>query len=228
MLPRTGDASPRVWEADMSAAASPDIDWVRELTGEGRVQDDAVRRLHGLLVAMARREACRRGPRFGIVGPELDDLAQQAADDALLHVVAKVATFRGESKFTTWAYSFVIFELSAKLGRHYWRRPTVSMDATRWELLPERFAPGPAEDSVYRELLEAVRRAVEHELTPHQRLLFVAIVLNGVPLDAMVARLGTTRGAVYKTVFDARRKIRANLVANRYLDTDSGGTSRHE
>jgi RNA polymerase sigma-70 factor (ECF subfamily) len=66
--------------------------------------------------------------------------------------------------------------------------------------------------------------AVEEELTPRQRQIFVAIVVAGVPLDALVAEFGSSRGAIYKTMFDARRKLRAALVANGYLDHD---TARH-
>ena len=68
-----------------------------------------------------------------------------------------------------------------------------------------------------RELAAAVRHAIDQTLTDYQRRLFAAVVLNGVPLDAVVAHLGTNRNAVYKAIFDARRKIRAFLVANGYL-----------
>jgi RNA polymerase sigma-70 factor, ECF subfamily len=85
--------------------------------------------LHGTLVRIAQGEVCRRGPRLRVTGPELDDLAYQAAADALVAITGKLGQFRGESRFTTWAYKFVIFEVSAKIGRHFWRPPGVPLDA---------------------------------------------------------------------------------------------------
>jgi len=85
--------------------------WVRALAGPGPRREAALARLHELLVRIARGEAARRGPRLAITGPELDDLAFQAAADALVAITGKLGQFRGESRFTTWAYKFVIFEV---------------------------------------------------------------------------------------------------------------------
>src|SRR5260370_748891 len=131
----------------------------------------------------------------------------------------------GGSRFTTWAYRFVIVEVSAKRGRQFWRRPDVRLGAADWEQLPGRFGLEPAQEAGWRDLLAALRRAVDTDLTARQREVFVAIVLNGVPLDAVAARLGSTRNAVYKMMFDARRKLRAVLAANGYLDDDDSGRS---
>ena len=195
-------------------------EWLRTLAGASPVRDAALARLHGMLVRIALTEAGRRGPRLRIAGPELEDLAYQAAADALLAITAKLSQFRGESRFTTWAYKFVIFEISAKLGRHFWRHPSVPLDAEDWDRLPDQFGLEPERETEWRDLVAALRRAVDTELTPRQRAIFVALVLNGVPLDALVARLGSNRNAIYKMLFDARRKLRAALVANGYLDHD--------
>ena len=173
-----------------------------------------------MLVRAGRREVARRGPHQHITGPELEDLAYQAAADALLAITQKMGQFRGESRFTTWAYKFVVFEVSAKIGRHFWRNPAWSLDAGDWDRLPDRFGFGPAWESEWRDLLGAVRRAVETELTARQREVFVAIVLNDVPLDALVIKLGSNRNAIYKVMFDARRKLRAALVADGYLNDE--------
>ena len=170
-----------------------------------------------MLLRAARAETRRRSGQLRISGPELDDLAHQAAADAVVAVIAKIGEFRGESRFTTWAYKFVIFEVSAKIGRHFWRQPRVPMEAADWERLPDRFGLDPARESEWRDLARALRQAVEEELTEHQRRVFIAIAVNGVPLDALVAELGSSRNAIYKTMFDARRKLRACLVANGYL-----------
>jgi RNA polymerase sigma-70 factor, ECF subfamily len=153
-----------------------------------------------------------------VTGAELDDLAHQAAADAMVAILGKLGEFRGESKFTTWAYKFVMFEVSAKVGRHFWQRPTVPMEPEDWERLPAVFGFDPAERSESRELFEALRHAVEHDLTARQRQIFVAIVVRGVPLDALVIELGTNRNAIYKTMFDARVKLRVALAAKGFLE----------
>jgi RNA polymerase sigma-70 factor (ECF subfamily) len=193
--------------------------WVGDLSGPRLVREQALARLHELLLRIARGELRRRNGQHPITGPELDDLAHQAAADALLAITGKLSGFRGESRFTTWAYRFVILEVSTKLGRHFWQRPTVALEASDWDRLPDRFGMGPAGHAQWRGLVDALRRAVEEELTERQREVFVAIVLNGVPLNALVVRLGSNRNAIYKTMFDARRKLRAALAANGYLTT---------
>jgi RNA polymerase sigma-70 factor, ECF subfamily len=199
--------------------------WMYALTCTGAEREAALTRLHELLVRIARGEVGRRAPRLRITGPELDDLAYQAAADALLAITAKIGQFRGESRFTTWAYKFVIFEVSAKVGRHFWRHPGVPLDAEDWERLPDRFGFDPARESERRDLLAALRLAVDEELTPRQREVFVAIVVNEVPLDALVVQLGSNRNAIYKMMFDARRKLRAALAANGYLDPETSRRS---
>jgi len=170
------------------------------LTGTGPAREAALARLHEILVRIARAEVGRRGPRLQIAGPELDDLAYQAAADALIAITAKLGQFRGESRFTTWAYKFVIFEVSAKIGRHFWRHPDVRLDAGDWNRLPARFGSDPAQEAEWRDLLAALRRAVDEELTARQRMIFVAIVLNDVPLDAPVIELASNRNTIYKNI----------------------------
>jgi RNA polymerase sigma-70 factor, ECF subfamily len=209
---------------ELSARFDPEsAEWLRVLGGGGPEQEAAQARLHGLLLRIAQREVQRRGPRLRITGPELEDLAYQAAADALMAITAKLGQFRGESRFTTWAYRFVILEVSDKVGRHFWRRPDVPLDVEDWDRLPDRFGFEPAQESEWRDLLAALHRAVDTELSPRQREAFVAIVLNGVPLDALAVRLGSNRNAIYKMMFDARRKLRAALVANGYLAHHTSG-----
>ncbi|HEX9528287.1 MAG TPA: sigma-70 family RNA polymerase sigma factor [Streptosporangiaceae bacterium] len=202
-------------------------EWLRCLAGTGRdsrgtgERQQALARLHDLLLRAARAELGRRSRPAGVEGRERDDLAHQAADDALLAITGKLDRFRGDSRFTTWAYKFVIFEVSAKLGRHYWRNPPPQAGDDAWERIPDRFGADPAQHAESRELAGALRRAVTEVLSDRQRRVFV----EGVPLDALAAELGSTRNAIYKTMFDARRKIRARLVAHGYLDDEEPGMS---
>ena len=211
---------------ELPARLDPEsAEWVRVLAVAGPQREAALTRLHATLLHIAQREVRRRAPRLQITGPEVEDLAYQAAADALMAITGKLGQFRGDSRFTTWAYKFVIIEVSAKVGRHFWRRPGVPLDAEDWDRLPDRFGFEPAPVSEWRDLLAALRRAVDTELTARQREVFVAIVLNDVPLDAVALRLGSNRNAVYKMMFDARRKLRAALAANGYLDHDDSRRS---
>jgi RNA polymerase sigma-70 factor, ECF subfamily len=216
--------------ADQTPATADSVDpesaeWLGALASRGEQREAALARLHEMLLRIAQRECRRRGPRLRITGPELDDLAYQAAADALVAITRKLGQFRGDSRFTTWAYKFVIFEVSDKVGRHFWRNPGVPLDAEDWDRLPDQFGFEPAREAEWRDLLAALRRAVDTELSPRQRQVFVAIVVNAVPLDALVIELGSSRGAIYKMMFDARRKLRAALAANGYMDHDTAGRS---
>ena len=211
MEPHTASTVPTA-PLDPTSAA-----WVQALAGEGRVREDAVRRLRELLLGACRAELARRARRAGLSGRDVDDLAQQAASDATLAVLAKLDRFRGESRFTTWVYAFAVFEVSAAIGRRWRRRHgSIELAVDAWHTLPDRLGAGPDEQVQARELAALIRRAVDEQLTPRQRAVFVAVVVNGVPLDAVVDELGPNRNAVYKTVFDARRKIRSFLDANGY------------
>ena len=171
-----------------------------------------------VLLKVARSELSRRRHQLRIAGPELDDLAYQTAADALVKITAKIGDFRGESRFTTWAYRFVVFEVAAKIGRHFWATPMVALDEDGWSRLPDRLGVAPSDEWEGQELMMALRRCVEEALTPHQRRIFTAVVLQEIPLDALVIQWDTNRNAIYKTLFDARRKLRAALVASGHLE----------
>jgi RNA polymerase sigma-70 factor, ECF subfamily len=199
-------------------SAAPRLDresreWIGSLRGGGAAYHDAVARLHALLLGAARFEVARRRPSLPhLRGDELPDIAMQAADDALMSVLRRLDDFRGESRFTTWAYKFALLEAAVKLRRRAWQGREVPLQPEAWALMPTG-APTPQEDAEHAQVLEALREAIEDVLTPHQRKVLVALALNGVPIDVLAERLGTTRGALYKTLHDARRKLRARLAA---------------
>jgi RNA polymerase sigma-70 factor, ECF subfamily len=194
--------------------------WLDSLRAEGHDREQAIARLHDLLLRAARFEiARRRGPG----ARELDDIAMQSADDALVAVLAKLDQFRGDSRFTTWAYKFALLEAAVKLRRRPWQGRELPLEPERWPQIDA--ATSPHADLERLELLAATRRAIATELTPHQREILVAVALNNVPIDVLAERLGTTRGALYKTVHDARRKLRRSLAADGYT-LDPGGRER--
>src|SRR5215469_11158267 len=207
-------ARPATPEQDEETAS-----WLRRLVSSVSAERRlAERELHDKLLRIAQAEVRRRSASTPVTGPELDDLAHQAAADAMLAILAKLAEFRGESRFTTWAYRFVILEVSSKLGRHFWRNPPVALDAAQWERLPDRLGLDPHQHAEAAGILAEVRRVVDTELTAHQRRIFIAIVVDGIPLNALAEKLNLQRNAIYKAIFDARRKIRRALVAKDYLN----------
>jgi RNA polymerase sigma-70 factor, ECF subfamily len=154
----------------------------------------------------------RRHQLRSITGPEFEDLAQQAAGDALVTVLDRLDDFRGLSRFTTWTYRFVVFEVAAKVARHAWRRQPPGDEEPVWDQLPDPSARRPEDRLEQQAQLDALSRAID-ELTHRQREVFVAIALNEVPIDVLAVKLGTNRNAVYKNLFDARRRLRARMAA---------------
>jgi len=193
--------------------------WLHDLRADGQAREAALARLHALLLKAARFEAARRRATLTQLRPgELDDIAAEAADDALVSILARLDDFRGASRFTTWAYKFALLETAVKLRKRAWQGREIPLDDEGWT----GFATGtlgPSGAAEQRELLTAVQEGIA-ELTPHQRRVLVALTLNGVPIDVLADRLGTTRGALYKTLHDARKRLRA-FVAARGLEVDS-------
>jgi RNA polymerase sigma-70 factor, ECF subfamily len=198
--------------AVMDVRTKPDsAEWLDALRDEGPRREDAVARLHELLLRAARFEVSRRRAALPHVrSTSLDDLATQSADDALVAVLAKLDEFRGDSRFTTWAYKFALLEAAVRLRRLGWQEREVPLEPASWERLEGRSA-SPQAGAETRELFAALRTAIERDLTPHQREVLVAITITGVPIDVLAERLDTTRGALYKTLHDARQKLRRRL-----------------
>lgn len=185
--------------------------WVAALRGPAGPRDRALADLHALLLRGAHFELARRRATLSEVSSrELGDLATQAADDALVAILAKLETFRGASRFTTWAYKFVLLEASVKARRRAWQGREVLLADDAWATAADG-RPSAHELLEESETLRLVRDAVRARLTAHQREVFVALALDGVPLDVLAERLNTTRGALYKTLHDARAKLRAAL-----------------
>jgi RNA polymerase sigma-70 factor (ECF subfamily) len=186
-------------------------EWLRALRGEGADRAEAITRLHELLLRAARFELGRRRAALSHVrGEELEDIATQAADDALMAVLGKLDDFRGASRFTTWAYKFAILEAGVRLRRRAWQGREVVLEPESWSGFADARLSA-HEELVQSERLAALKRAIDGSLTPHQRTVFTALALNEVPIDVLAERMATTRGALYKTLHDARAKLRREL-----------------
>ena len=185
--------------------------WLRDLRSEGSTRDEAIVRLHALLLRAARFEIARRRPTLPhLRGADLDDLAIQAADDALMSVLRRLDDFRGASRFTTWVYKFGLLEAAVKLRKRAWQGREIPLERETWDLFASAGLEPDAE-AEQSELLRTLHEAIGDVLTPHQRRVLLALAVDGVPIDVLADHLETTRGALYKTLHDARRKLRRHL-----------------
>jgi RNA polymerase sigma-70 factor (ECF subfamily) len=184
--------------------------WVSDLSDASPEREHAAERLHALLLRTARFEVARRQrARYGTI--DADDLAVQAADDALVAILRKLQSFRGDSRFTTWAQKFVVLEAAAKVRKASWRGRELPLEADGWAQLHDDGRACPDRQAETFELIGAVRDAIAEVLTDHQRAVLVALTLNDVPIDVLAERRDTTRGALYKTLHVARHKLRTRL-----------------
>jgi len=201
----------RLVEQAVSGPDDESREWVRSLHSDGPVRDEAVARLHALLLRAASFEVARRRPTLPhLRGDDLDDIANQAADDALVSVLRRLGDYRGASRFTTWAYKFALLEAAVKLRKRAWQGREVPLDSEGWAVFSSAGLE-PGDEAEQGELLKTLQAAIAEVLTPHQRRVLVALALNGVPIDVLAERLDTSRGALYKTLHDARRKLRKHL-----------------
>jgi RNA polymerase sigma-70 factor (ECF subfamily) len=199
----------------LAAGAAPlDADsraWLRSLRGDVAERDEAIARLRDLLLRAARFEVNRRRASMPHVrSSEFDEIAEEAASDALMSVLARLDDFRGASRFTTWVYKFALLEAAVKLRRRAWQGREVPLQPEAWDLVRST-ALDPAEQAEQTELLTVVQSAIASALTDHQRDVLVSLAINGVPIDVLAERMASTRGALYKTLHDARRKLRREL-----------------
>jgi RNA polymerase sigma-70 factor, ECF subfamily len=202
------------------AALDPESQrWLSDLRSDGEAREAAVARLHALLLRAALFEVGRRRATLPhLRGNDFDDVALQAADDALVSVLARLDDFRGASRFTTWAYKFALLEAAVKLRRLAWQGREIPLEPESWSLVAGG-SPNPGKEVAQNELLAAVQEGIATALTPHQRRVLVALTLNGVPIDVLADRLDSTRGALYKTLHDARRKLRTHLAEAGFATT---------
>jgi RNA polymerase sigma-70 factor, ECF subfamily len=208
--------------------SSPDAEsraWVAALRAEGARRDQAIADLHELMLRASRFEVARRRASLPhLRGDDFDDLAMQSADDALVALLGKLDDYRGASRFTTWAYKFALLEAAVKVRKRAWQGREIPLEPESWELFGAAGSSSPEAAAEQGELLGELGSAITDRLTPHQREVLVAITLNGVPIDVLAERLNTTRGALYKTLHDARQKLRTHLADRemRFGEDDAG------
>ncbi len=157
---------------------------------------------------------------------ELERMADDFAQEALIQIMDQLDTFRGESKFTTWAYRFVINAAAGELRLHRWR--TLSLETVVGEdeevsllgLLTDWKAPDPEQRATRREILALIQHIIDEELTPRQRAALVSIKFRGAPVQEVAQQLDTSPNSVYKLIYDARKKLKDGLERRHYSQAD--------
>lgn len=184
-------------------------EWLAELCGPGR--EEALADLRTLLVkglryAMANRPAVKEA--------DLEDFVQEA----LLKILAGLDTFRGESRFTTWAQKITVRVAFTELRRRRWKDVSLEDLVAQYSegnLTPPvlaDMAPSPEQRVTQQMLMEMVRRMIAEELTERQRQAMTAVVMGGMPLEEVARRVGTNRNALYKLLHDARQRLKKRML----------------
>jgi len=190
-------------------------DWLKLLSTPGPGHHEALQRLHDLLLRAARQQVSRMQPILGTIGRvRQDDIINQAADEAMVSLLGKLSTFEGRSRFSTWAYKFGVLQAAVEVNRSMWRHRDVPLDDV---IEPLAAGASPEQFSEAADFSAAVRSAITHTLTDHQRRVVLALLVDDVPIDVLAERLGTSRNALYKTLHDARKRLRAYLIAAGFL-----------
>ncbi len=184
-------------------------EWLVDLRGPNR--DLAIRDLREILI---------RGLTYALanrIKTDLEIIVQDFAQDAVLRILDKLDTFRGESRFTTWAQKIAVRVAFTELRRQRWK------DISIEDLLPEESldftptiladpSPDPEKRADQTMLAEMVHEMITEELTERQRTAMMAIMAGGMPLDEVADRMGTNRNALYKLIHDARKRMQRNLL----------------
>ena len=188
-------------------------EWVSALSQQGEPRERAVAELREILV---------RGLRHGLRtwlepdSPSLESLAQETAQEAVLRILAQLDKFEGRSRFTTWAHKVAIRIALTELRRKEWKNVSLdrmleSEEGESRELWLADTAPGPELAVEQNDLLARLSQIMKEELTPRQMSLMQAVVLRGVPLEALAQKMGVERNALYKLMHDARLKLKRRL-----------------
>jgi RNA polymerase sigma-70 factor, ECF subfamily len=196
-------------------------EWLHDLKETGETQEQAIADLQNILLRAALYVFNRNtGDLSGLAGDDVLKLAEDCAQEALMAVLNHLSDFRGDSKFTTWAYKFAV-NIGLTASRHV-RWKDVSLDQlssddegafSEWVLRDKSSALAPDLAALQGEIRQVIWDVMEHDLTDHQRRILLLMVFHEVPMDEVVQQLNTNRNAIYKSLHDARRKLKSGLQA---------------
>ena len=196
-------------------------EWLKDLRSSGAAQEAAIADLRDLLLRTVLFFFSRNlGDFERLARAEILQLAEDCAQDALVAIMNHLSDFRGDSKFTTWAYKFGINIALMTARRERWK--DISLDQlsfaddsshTEWVMRDKLSSLAPDQSAIQDEVRESIREVIEQELTDKQRRVLIMMVFNEVPMDEVARRLDTNRNAIYKMLHDARRKLKNRLQA---------------
>ena len=214
--------APPTVHGELDRAVDPERDeenarWAAALTQPGAGRERAADALYAYLLRAARSEIGRRADTSRLSGAERDDLAHQAAADALVSIIRRVPDFRGDSMFTTWARSFVTFEVRVKIRQHNRRSLAQGLTSEEWDRMPAPHGSTPEAEAEAGALKQAVLTAMDASLTERQRLVFLGVVVHGATIEQLATQLGSNRNAIYQLMFHARRNLRRHLAERGFL-----------
>jgi RNA polymerase sigma-70 factor (ECF subfamily) len=216
MAPRSEGDVQTGTPAEMTDRSNPE--WIAALVSVG---DEQARALSDLRTYLLRAALFTLRRSLHYVGHHdsstLAQIAEECTQEAMTALLRRLDDFRGESKFTTWAYAFAVNTALTAARRERWS--SIALD----ELLGDAdvtpppgdgsASPDPERRAVQLEMIAAIRDGIEHHLTRKQQQALQAVVFEEIPLDEVVRRWGSTRNAVYKLVHDARRKLKTHLAS---------------
>jgi RNA polymerase sigma-70 factor (ECF subfamily) len=186
-------------------------EWINHLSHPGPERDDALEDLRTILV---RGLGYALSKYRNVTEADVEDFVQ----DAILKILDALDTFRGESRFTTWAQKIAVHVAFTELRRRRWR--DVSLDemtqTADGDLIPKSWVDPSAnteQQAIQHDIIETMRQVIEEELTDRQRQALIAVRINGVPLAEVARRMGTNRNALYKLLFDARKRLQARMLS---------------
>lgn len=189
-------------------------EWIRQLSQPGPEYDEAVEALRVTLI---------NGLRWGLkgwvktIGPEFDALAEDFAQEALLKILDNLHTFRGDSKFTTWAHKIAVRVGLTELRRKRWRDTSLEglLESEDGSIMTPSFmadqAPGPGRTAEQQDMIRRVQRIVLEDLTERQRTAIIATQIRGLPMDQVAESMAMNRNALYKLLHDARMRLKKRL-----------------
>lgn len=186
-------------------------EWVESLSGTA--DNAAVKELRAILVRGLKPALAK------YVDRELEQFVEDVAQDALLKILDNVNTFRGESKFVTWAMKIAVREGLTELRRKRWddisiedlKSPGGREDEEGGEVFSDTFAsddPSPEYTTSQKMMLEKVQKIIDNILTEKQRKAITALMIHGLSITVVAEQMGTNRNSLYKLVHDARKKIK--------------------
>lgn len=196
-------------------------EWLHDLKETGEAQEQAIADLQNILLRAALYLFNRNTDDLtGVASDEVSKLAEDCAQEALIAILNHLSDFRGDSKFTTWAYKFAV-NIGLTASRHV-RWKDVSLDQlssdeegafSEWVLRDKSSALVPDLSAMQGEVRQVIWDVIEQDLTDKQRNILLLMVFHEVPMDEVVQQVGTNRNAIYKNLHDARRKLKSGLQA---------------